>query len=220
MKILGGSVRGRLLASPSGQTTRPMLARVKNSLFNIVQHHLAGSVVLDLFAGSGALGLEALSRGADFCLFVENHRPTYQTLKANITRLGFQSQAETIFADAFKIMPLLAERPYRFTPLEVPRTFSGAVPPRRDLLLTGFNLVFIAPPYRLFDDQLKTSQLFELLDKVSAIGSLCSLQGGIITTERLIIVEHSLKQLLTIPTTVFTLKQRREYGQTVLTFLS
>ena len=92
MRIVGGTFRGRPIVAPRGLDTRPTTDRVRESLFNILQHRedidLAGARVIDLFAGSGALGLEALSRGAAFCLFVEEAAPARAAIRENIDTLG------------------------------------------------------------------------------------------------------------------------------------
>jgi len=92
MRIIGGRFRGMKLATPGGGRTRPSSDRLRESLFNILEHRpaspLPGARVLDLFAGSGALGLEALSRGASHLTATDNSSPALAALKANITRLG------------------------------------------------------------------------------------------------------------------------------------
>lgn len=91
MRIVAGQWRGRPLAAPPGDATRPTADRTREALFSMLASRLgsfAGLAVADLFAGSGALGLEALSRGAASCLFVEQDRKALETLKANIAKLG------------------------------------------------------------------------------------------------------------------------------------
>jgi 16S rRNA (guanine966-N2)-methyltransferase len=99
MRVVGGSWRGRPLRAPSGRATRPTSDRVREAVFDVLQGlapelgggpagALSGHRVLDLFAGSGALGIEALSRGADRCTFVESAPPALRALRANLARLG------------------------------------------------------------------------------------------------------------------------------------
>ena len=83
MRIIAGKFRGLKLISQKGQNTRPTSDLVKESLFNIIQEHLPCGKVLDLFAGSGALGLEAISRGAEFCVFVENDKAAASIIRQN-----------------------------------------------------------------------------------------------------------------------------------------
>lgn len=91
MRIIAGEWRGRPLVAPRGDTTRPTADRTREALFSMLASRLGsfeGLAVADLFAGSGALGLEALSRGAGSCLFVEQDRTALDALKANIAKLG------------------------------------------------------------------------------------------------------------------------------------
>lgn len=91
MRIIAGQWRGRPLDAPAGQTTRPTSDRAREGLFSMLASRLGsfeGLQVADLFAGTGALGLEALSRGAAFCTFVEKDRTALDTLRRNVARLG------------------------------------------------------------------------------------------------------------------------------------
>ena len=91
MRIIAGIWRGRLLATPKGSATRPTADRAREALFSMLTSRFGsfdGLAVADLFAGSGALGLEALSRGAASCLFVEHDKPALDALRANIAALG------------------------------------------------------------------------------------------------------------------------------------
>lgn len=93
MRIITGSARGRNLVTLEGQHTRPTADRVKQAVFSSLQFELEGRTVLDLFAGSGQLGLEALSRGAKSCVFVENDRAAQRVVEQNIRTCGFEQQA-------------------------------------------------------------------------------------------------------------------------------
>ena len=93
MRIVGGNFRGRNMVTPEGQTTRPTSDRAREAIFNILNHaewapNLSGARVLDVFAGSGALGFEALSRGAAFCLFVETDDAARGAIRDNIETFG------------------------------------------------------------------------------------------------------------------------------------
>lgn len=125
MRIVGGEFRGRKLAAPSGQSTRPTTDRAREALFNKLQHAFAGRLegarVLDLFAGTGALGLEALSRGAHSCLLIEMAVDARGIIRTNIETLGLQGRAKmfrrdaTRLGDAGTMMPfdlLFADPPY------------------------------------------------------------------------------------------------------------
>jgi 16S rRNA (guanine966-N2)-methyltransferase len=88
MRIIAGKAKGRHLKSPRGMGTRPMMDRAKEALFSALEGRVAGSAVLDLYAGSGSLGLEALSRGAVTAVFVERSRPALESLRANVGAVG------------------------------------------------------------------------------------------------------------------------------------
>lgn len=101
MRIIAGQWRGRRLESVPGRTTRPTTDRVREAWLAALQFDIPGSRVLDLFAGSGALGLEALSRGAAEATFVESGPRALRALRANIERLGAGSAAQVVRRDAF-----------------------------------------------------------------------------------------------------------------------
>ena len=93
LRIVSGTYRGKPLVAPAGQGTRPTSDRARQAIFNILEHApwappLRGARVLDVFAGSGALGLEAISRGADFCLFVETDADARGAIRGNVEALG------------------------------------------------------------------------------------------------------------------------------------
>jgi len=88
VRIIGGSFRGRKLEYSGDLRTRPMKDRVREALFNLLSNAVKGKVAIDLFAGTGALALEALSRGASRAVFIERHRPTAQAILRNSATLG------------------------------------------------------------------------------------------------------------------------------------
>jgi 16S rRNA (guanine966-N2)-methyltransferase len=126
MRIVAGQLRGRALAAPGDTRTRPTSDRVREAMFNILEHgitgfSLPGVRVLDLFAGTGALGLEALSRGAVFCLFVEEDAAARGLIRRNIESLGLTGVTKVFRRDATNL---------------------GAAGNRG-----GFGLAFLDPPY-------------------------------------------------------------------------
>jgi 16S rRNA (guanine966-N2)-methyltransferase len=100
MRIIAGEFRGRRIAAPAGMDTRPMLDRVREAVFSTLMPRLPGALVLDLFAGSGSLGLEALSRGARHVRFVEEGRRALATLRENVHALGVGDRVETVAGNA------------------------------------------------------------------------------------------------------------------------
>ncbi|NBI65420.1 16S rRNA (guanine(966)-N(2))-methyltransferase RsmD [Pseudoflavonifractor sp. 60] len=123
MRIISGSARGRKLREPQGVDTRPTTDKVKESLFNIIQFELEGRRVLDLFAGTGQLGLEALSRGAEHCTFVDQRKESAALVRENIKLCRFEDRSRFVQgeAQAFLTSCLNRER---------------------------FDIVFLDPPYK------------------------------------------------------------------------
>jgi 16S rRNA (guanine966-N2)-methyltransferase len=127
MRIVAGTFRGRTLVAPKGQSTRPTADRTRQAIFNVLEHaawapDLAGARVIDLFAGAGALGLESLSRGAAFCLFVERAAAARAAISANIVALDIGDRARVSGWDA-------------------------ATAPARVADTLPFDLAFLDPPY-------------------------------------------------------------------------
>ncbi len=112
MRIIAGEFGGRALREPRGRRVRPTTGRVREAWFSILQTTLPGAVVVDLCAGSGALGLEALSRGAARADFVERARAAVAVLRANIRLLGVEDRARVFEADALGFVDRLAGPPY------------------------------------------------------------------------------------------------------------
>lgn len=122
MRVISGSARGLKLSSPDGLYTRPTTDRVKESIFNIIQTYIPCNNVLDLFAGSGALGIEALSRSSSRCTFVENNLQSFSTVKANIKKARLTEKAELVMKDAFDFLNSCTKK---------------------------FDIIFLDPPYNM-----------------------------------------------------------------------
>lgn len=133
MRIIGGNARGRRLKTPKGQGVRPTSARVKESLFNILPHDLAGMKVLDLFAGTGNLTIEALSRGAAEALLVDSSPRSERTIRENLRQLGLVDRTRVWMMPVARALRELAAR--------------GET----------FDIIFLDPPYerRLLEPTLK-----------------------------------------------------------------
>ena len=104
MRVISGSARGLKLISPPGLDTRPTLDRVKEALFSMLTPVIRGAAVLDLFAGSGALGIEALSRGSESAVFVDNSREAEATVRKNLDNSRFADRARFVSGDALKFL--------------------------------------------------------------------------------------------------------------------
>lgn len=124
MRIIAGTARGRQILAPQGRNTRPTLGRVKESLFGILQFSLNDARILDLYAGSGNLGLEALSRGAAFAVLNDMDRNCCEIIRRNINSLGFCERVSVMQMDASAAIARLA---------------GGQ----------AFDIVFLDPPYRM-----------------------------------------------------------------------
>lgn len=114
MRIIAGDSKGRRLEAPPGLATRPTSDRVREAIFNILGQRFEGGAILDLYAGSGAFGLEALSRGAERATFVDQGKSAAATCQRNIEALGFQDRSEILRADVAAALRALAARSGRF----------------------------------------------------------------------------------------------------------
>ena len=149
LQIIGGHFRGRKLGYHGDPITRPMKHRVREAIFNLVGTDVEGKHAIDLFAGTGALGLEALSRGAGLATFIERHIPTARTVQENIARLGVENQSTLLETSAF----LWSKR-------DLP-VFQSQIPNPKSQIPW---LVFISPPYAFYVDRHE-----EMLDLVNAL---------------------------------------------------
>lgn len=123
MRIISGSARGRKLLSPVGMGTRPTLDRIKESIFNIIQERTRNAVVVDMFSGTGSLGLEAASRGAEKCYLIDMGDSTFDMLKKNVDNLKFNDICKCLKGDTYKYMQQFSDEKI------------------------VFDLIFIDPPY-------------------------------------------------------------------------
>jgi 16S rRNA (guanine966-N2)-methyltransferase len=101
MRVIGGKAKGRALKAVPGDSTRPILDRVKVPLFDMLRSQLPGMKMLDLFGGTGSVGIEALSQGAEHCVFIDTSAKAVQTIKHNLEVTELTSQAEVRHTDAF-----------------------------------------------------------------------------------------------------------------------
>jgi 16S rRNA (guanine966-N2)-methyltransferase len=125
MRIVGGRLKGRTLVAPHHEGTRPTSDRVRESVFNILTHGLdgpplEGSQVIDLFAGTGALGLEAVSRGASYALFVEDNADARGLIRRNIEAMGLQGVTRIFRRDATSLGPANSRDQYAYAFLDPP----------------------------------------------------------------------------------------------------
>jgi 16S rRNA (guanine(966)-N(2))-methyltransferase RsmD len=121
LRVISGSARGRKLKSVPGDTTRPVMDRVKEALFNILAGDVIDSNWWDLFAGTGAIGIEALSRGAAFVKFTDMNRAPIETIRENVEHCRFSEQAEIKRGDAFTLLAGKADRQFEYIYIAPPQ---------------------------------------------------------------------------------------------------
>lgn len=121
LRVISGTAKGRKLKDVPGDTTRPVTDMVKEALFNILTGDVQDSVWWDLFGGTGAVGIEALSRGAAFVRFSELNRLPIETIKANLETTGFTSQAEIRRGDAFAMLSAPPDRVFDYVYIAPPQ---------------------------------------------------------------------------------------------------
>ncbi len=126
LRIIAGSARGRKLRPVPGDATRPITDRTKESLFNILGADIQDATFLDLFAGTGSVGIEALSRGAAFVRFIDIQRLAIETIRVNLEIAGFtpqtrSQQAEVIHVDAFHLLERQADRTFDYIYIAPPQ---------------------------------------------------------------------------------------------------
>lgn len=144
MRIIAGRFKSRLIYSPKGLDLRPTSDRIKESLFGILGSFVIDKNVLDLFSGTGNLGIEALSRGARSCIFVDNNPRCVVAIKKNLESLGVKEEVSVILKDAFRFIKEAKEKSFIF------------------------DLIFLDPPY--YKDMIKKSLI--LLDNYNIITDL------------------------------------------------
>jgi 16S rRNA (guanine(966)-N(2))-methyltransferase RsmD len=173
MRIIAGSFRSRTLTAPAGLATRPTSDRLRETLFNVLAPRIQGAAFLDLYAGSGAVGIEALSRGAASVTFVERAPAALSVLRANLAKLGinegFQIHNRSVGAFLQRLRP-------------APTPASPPAPTPRPTPV--YDLVFLDPPY----DAAK--------EYAATLGLLGSRSSGVLASGALVVAEHRKKERL------------------------
>jgi len=127
VRVIAGTARGRRLRLVPGEGTRPITDRVKEALFNILGADIRGASILDLFAGTGSVGIEALSRGAARAVFVDIHLRAVETIQANLELTRLNDRAQVIRGDAFGYLRSGSSRPSDYVYLAPPQ-YQGVIP--------------------------------------------------------------------------------------------
>ncbi|MDQ5986926.1 MAG: Ribosomal RNA small subunit methyltransferase D [Syntrophus sp. SKADARSKE-3] len=182
MRIIGGEAGGRTIASPKGLKVRPTSEMVREALFNILGS-LEGTTFADIFAGTGCVGIEALSRGASKVAFVEKNPRMAHQIENVVQELGYVSRAEVLATDVKNGILRLsrANRPY--------------------------DIVFADPPYER--------------DYISKTVQYC-LEGELMSKDGLMVIQHSVRELLALPSGMkafINVLEQRRYGDTAISFI-
>ncbi len=178
--LTGGAARGARLLTVPGLDIRPALARLRTSVFEVIRHRLEGAVVLDLFAGIGTMGLEALSRGAEFAAFIDSDPRCVEAVRRNLAKLRFADRAEVLQGDALEAPTLTAPLGRRF------------------------DLLFVDPPYALYEDPAKAARLEKAVAGLGSWGEA--------------VVEHRSTQSRPETWAGGSLADRRKYGGTTVSW--
>jgi 16S rRNA (guanine966-N2)-methyltransferase len=155
MRVIAGTYRSRILKSLKGLALRPTSDRLRETLFNVLGPGVTGSRFLDLFAGTGAIGIEALSRGASEVVFIENYLPAVKLIRRNLEALAITSGTTVHAADALRGLEMLASK--------------------RKGPTSGFDYIFLDPPYAAAEDYAR------VLDFLGSADLLA--RGGIVIAE-------------------------------------
>lgn len=141
MRIISGTARGRKLIPPPTYDTRPTLDRVKEAMFNILSTKPSGSIVLDVFAGTGSLGLEAVSRGAKECHLIDLNKDSFKALEENVKNLSFGEKCFLYNEDCYNVLKKIGSKGKKFDLIFIDAPYSKEmIPPAMDLI-QSYNLL-------------------------------------------------------------------------------
>ncbi len=204
MRVIAGTYRSRPLVAPRGQGTRPTSDRLRETLFNILASRISGASFADLYAGTGAVGIEALSRGASHVLFAEHAAPAVSVLRTNLQTLGITAGFTLEARSALSALDRVLDRIHSqvLNAAHEPGNRIKSPPP-------VFDIVFLDPPYEAVS---------EYTSALALLGSTRS--RPLLARDALIVAEHSSKSPL--PESFGTLQQTRvlKQGDAALTFYS
>lgn len=155
MRVIAGIYRSRILKTLQGLTLRPTSDRLRETLFNVLAPSLAGAHFVDLFAGTGAIGIEALSRGVSEVVFIENHPPAATLIRRNLDSLEVRSGATVLAVDALRGLAMLAAQKKGLAP--------------------GFDHIFLDPPYAASKDYARVLDFLGFADLLAP--------GGLVVAE-------------------------------------
>ena len=241
MRVIAGSARRTPLLAVKGDSTRPILDHIKESLFNIIADLVIDAEIIDLFGGTGALGIEALSRGATHCFFVDNNDEAIQTIQKNLEKCHLLDKSTITEADVFTIddnqgfnryregfdvvapgnvkaldnfvQPPYSEKEENNNSIEALSASSETKPTLDSAIgLKQFGIVLVGAPYQLVEQEDTSQSLFQLFKRF--------VDKQIILPEGTIVLQHK-KSRLNITKELYNVEiyDTRIYGKTQLTFL-
>lgn len=188
MYIIAGTFKGRKIIAPKGSETRPTSGRLRETVFNILQNAIEGAQFLDLFAGSGAMGLEALSRGAKKTTFIDRDRNSVRAIEKNIESLQVEAQTKVICEDVLKILEFFHQTRQQF------------------------DLIFVDPPYAQINRSSKTNAVPLSQEVLLAID-----RSKILAPRGILLIEETKQvDLETLSLNHLTFKDKRSTGKTAL----
>lgn len=193
MQIISGMFRSRKILAPKGQETRPTSSRLREALFNICQGNIEGVDFLDLFAGSGAMGFEALSRGARSAMFVDRSKESIRCIRSNASMFDVEEQVRVVYSDVFEAIKKLSKEG------------------------TSFDIIYADPPYStVFKGQGEeipySAKVLSLIDELAATGrSILKAGGSVFIEEAVRTASEQEKQYLHLK-----LKSARTMGKATL----
>src|SRR5579859_2656434 len=188
MRVVTGEAKGRKLKAPKTAGTRPIIDRVKTALFDILSTRVEEARFLDLFAGTGGVGIEALSRGAAHATFIEMNYSVLKLVRENLKITGLGDRAETIGADAFKFLQ------------------ANAAPANTQKQKREYDIIYVAPPQ--YHEM--AARALALLDTSPLLAA-----GGLVIVQ---IHPKERSGVAAVPLARLTLSDERKYGSTLLMF--
>ena len=211
MRVVTGEAKGRKLKGPKTIGTRPIIDRVKQALFNILASRVEDARFLDLFAGTGSVGIEALSRGAVSATFIELDHKMLAVVRENLRITGLDDRAETLRADAFKFLqnelPHAQQPPHGQQKQHKKQSHAPSVETQKPPRPTApYDIIYVAPP-----------QYQEMAAR--ALGILDT--SPLVANAGLIIIQIHPKErdgVVAVPLTRLALTDERRYGSTLLLF--
>ncbi len=212
MRVIAGTYRSRILKSLTGQALRPTSDRLRETLFNVLGPGVVGARFVDLYAGTGAVGIEALSRGASEVVFIENHPPAAALIRRNLESLGVRSAVTVLAVDALRGLEMLASREKGSNRRPGPGRIESR--PLSGRKRRGYDYVFLDPPYAAAEDYARVLRFLGFVDP-DRVGVA---QDDLLAPGAIVVAEHRRK--FDLPEEVGALRRYRvlKQGDAALSF--